>query len=81
METALGCIIGIDAENRIAEFNPAAELTFGYVRADVLGCSLIGLLIPPALREAHRQGTGALTGNLRRTWPWEAHQGFCIVCG
>ncbi len=56
VETALDCIIGIDAESHIFEFNPAAERTFGYTRADVLGRSLPELIIPPALHEAHRRG-------------------------
>ena len=56
VETALDCIVGIDAESRITEFNPAAERTFGHARADVLGLPLPDLLIPAALREAHLQG-------------------------
>ena len=36
LETALDPIITIDHEERIVEFNPAAEKTFGYARADVL---------------------------------------------
>jgi len=59
VETALDCIIGIDSESRITEFNPAAERTFGHARADVLGRSLPDLIIPPALREAHHQGLAA----------------------
>ncbi len=54
--TALDSIITIDADSRITEFNPAAERTFGHARADVLGRSLPELLIPEALREAHRNG-------------------------
>ena len=59
VETALDCIIGIDSQSCIIEFNPAAERTFGYARADVLGRSLPDLIIPPALREAHRRGLAA----------------------
>jgi len=54
--TALDSIIAIDADSRITEFNPAAERTFGHARADVLGRSLPELLIPEALRGAHRNG-------------------------
>jgi PAS domain S-box-containing protein len=55
-EAALDCIITIDHEGRILEFNPAAERTFGYARADVLGKSLADLIIPARAREDHRRG-------------------------
>ncbi len=53
---AIDCIITIDAESRILEFNPAAERTFGRRRQDVLGKPMIDLIIPPELRAAHRHG-------------------------
>ena len=56
LETALDCIIAMDHHGRVVEFNPAAERTFGYRRADVLGEELAGLIIPQAQREAHREG-------------------------
>lgn len=56
LEAALDCIITIDEDGRIVDFNPAAERTFGYQRAEVLGEPMVDLVIPPAHREAHRQG-------------------------
>jgi PAS domain S-box-containing protein len=56
LETALDCIITIDHESCILEFNPAAEKTFGYKRADILGKDLTQLIIPPPFRDAHRAG-------------------------
>ena len=56
LETALDCIITIDHEGRIIEFNPAAEKTFGYGRAEVLGRRMEELIVPPSLRESHRGG-------------------------
>ncbi len=56
IETALDCIVGIDSQSKVTEFNPAAEQTFGYKREDVVGRSLPELLIPNALREAHFKG-------------------------
>ncbi len=56
LETALDCIIAINEESRITEWNPAAEKTFGHVRADALGQVLPDLIIPPSLREAHLKG-------------------------
>jgi PAS domain S-box-containing protein len=55
IQGALDCIIEIDHENRILEFNPAAEQTFGFRREDVLGQKLVDLIIPQSLRERHRQ--------------------------
>ncbi len=55
-ETALDCIISIDHDGRVIEFNPAAERTFGYQRAEAMGKELAGLIIPPRLREQHRRG-------------------------
>jgi len=56
LESALDCIITIDHEGRIFEWNRSAESTFGYRRAEVLGKELAELVIPPALRERHRRG-------------------------
>ncbi|MGI8741782.1 MAG: PAS domain S-box protein [Bryobacteraceae bacterium] len=56
LESALDCIISIDQDSRILEFNPAAEKTFGYRRDDVLGQKLPELIIPPQYREGHYHG-------------------------
>lgn len=53
---AIDCVIGIDNEGRILEFNPAAERTFGYLRADVVGKEMSSLIVPEKYREAHRNG-------------------------
>ena len=56
LESVLDCIISIDHEGKIIEFNPAAETTFGYTRAKVIGKELAETIVPPSLREAHRRG-------------------------
>jgi len=56
LNSALDCIITIDEAGAITEFNPAAERTFGYARATVMGRPLAETIIPPSLRDAHRQG-------------------------
>jgi PAS domain S-box-containing protein len=56
LETALDCIISVNHESRIIEFNPAAEKTFGYRRADVLGKPMPELIIPVRYRDAHYKG-------------------------
>ena len=56
LESALDSIVTIDHEGKVFEWNRAAEKTFGYRRADVLGKVLADLIIPPKLRERHKQG-------------------------
>jgi PAS domain S-box-containing protein len=56
LSAALDCIITIDHQGRIVEFNPAAERTFGYTAAEALGQELAELIVPPPLREQHRRG-------------------------
>jgi PAS domain S-box-containing protein len=56
LQSALDCVITMDTDGRIVDFNPAAERTFGYVAADVVGKILSDVVIPVEFREAHRQG-------------------------
>src|ERR1043166_860915 len=56
LDNALDCIITIDANGRILEFNPAAERTFGFSREEAVGAELAELIIPPRMREQHRRG-------------------------
>jgi PAS domain S-box-containing protein len=58
LETALDCIITINHEGRVVEFNPAAERLFGYAGSDVRGRDIGDLIVPASLREAHRRGMG-----------------------
>ena len=56
LESALDCVIAMDHEGNVIEFNPAAERTFGYRREDVIGQEMAALIIPPHLRDRHRRG-------------------------
>jgi PAS domain S-box-containing protein len=56
LESSIDCVIAMNHEGKVIEWNPAAEKTFGYSRADVLGREMSELIIPSALREKHRQG-------------------------
>ena len=56
LDTALDCIIGMNQEGDIIEWNRAAERTFGRRRADVLGLELASVIIPERFRDGHRQG-------------------------
>jgi diguanylate cyclase (GGDEF)-like protein/PAS domain S-box-containing protein len=55
-DSALDAIVAMDDEGRILDFNPAAERTFGYTRAEVIGAKLADTIIPPAYRERHAKG-------------------------
>lgn len=56
LQSALDCIITINQDGLVMEWNPSSETTFGYRRDEVLGRDLADLIFPPALREAHRRG-------------------------
>jgi PAS domain S-box-containing protein len=58
LDSALDCIVTIDHEGYVTEFNPAAERTFGYFRHEVVGKQLAEVIVPPALRDKHRTGLG-----------------------
>ena len=56
LNAAFDSIILMDADGLIVEVNPAAERTFGYRAEEMVGRELAELIVPPDLREAHRQG-------------------------
>jgi PAS domain S-box-containing protein len=49
LEAALDCIITIDHEGKITEFNPAAEKNFGYTRKEIIGKSFADLIAPQSM--------------------------------
>lgn len=53
---ALDCVITMNADGRVVDFNPSAERTFGYSREQAIGEELASLIIPPELRDRHRKG-------------------------
>ena len=61
VDAALDCVIVINGDGRIVEWNTAAEVAFGYERVEALGKELAGLIIPVEHREAHRKAL-ALSG-------------------
>ncbi|MBC7990568.1 MAG: PAS domain S-box protein, partial [Luteimonas sp.] len=56
VQSALDAIIVIDQLGHIREFNPAAERVFRWRRAQVMGLDIAKVVIPPDLRDGHRQG-------------------------
>ncbi len=56
IRAALDGVITIDARGVVAEWNPAAELIFGYSADEAIGRNMAELIVPPDLREAHHRG-------------------------
>jgi PAS domain S-box-containing protein len=56
LDSSLDCIVAMNHEGCITEFNPAAERTFGYDRDGVVGKHLADVIVPTSLRESHRTG-------------------------
>jgi PAS domain S-box-containing protein len=56
LDSVLDCIVTMDADGKVIEFNAAAERTFGYTKAEVTGRPLAELIVPPLLRAAHTAG-------------------------
>jgi PAS domain S-box-containing protein len=56
VDTALDGVVAMNHEGLIVGFNPAAERIFGHRRDEVMGRPLADVIIPPELRERHRQG-------------------------
>jgi PAS domain S-box-containing protein len=55
LDVALDCVILIDESGRIAQFNPAAEVTFGYSAAEAVGTELVETIFPADRREPLRE--------------------------
>ena len=56
LDAALDAVITIDPGGRIVEVNAAVEAIFGYAPDALVGRELAEVLVPPALRERHRDG-------------------------
>jgi PAS domain S-box-containing protein len=56
LDAALDCVVTMDHKGCVVDFNPAAEATFGYGAAAVVGREMAELIVPPELRERHRRG-------------------------
>ncbi len=56
LDTALDAIISIDTNGHIIEFNKAAERMFGFRKEQLIGHEISETIIPPELRQLHRQG-------------------------
>jgi PAS domain S-box-containing protein len=52
-------VIGMNALGEVIEWSGAAEELLGFRREEALGRELAGLIIPPELRDRHREGLAA----------------------
>jgi diguanylate cyclase (GGDEF)-like protein/PAS domain S-box-containing protein len=50
----LDSVVAVDEQDRIIEFNPAAERAFDFMAGDVLGREIADVLVPPANRAFYR---------------------------
>jgi two-component system cell cycle sensor histidine kinase/response regulator CckA len=65
--SSLDCIIVMDQEGIIREWNPAAERMFGWSGEEAIGCVLGDLIVPEELRPRHKEALAraARTGESR----------------
>ena len=59
--SSLDCIIVMDEKGIVREWNPAAELTFGWTRGEAIGRALGNLIVPEELRQRHEEGLARAT--------------------
>ncbi len=55
VNASIDCIITMNPEGKIIQFNPAAERTFGYQDREVIGKEMGELFIPPSVRERQKR--------------------------
>ncbi|MFN8390154.1 MAG: PAS domain S-box protein [Bdellovibrionota bacterium] len=53
LQSALDCVMIIDPDGKVIEWNPAAERTFGYTRNEMVGVTLIDKIVPAEQREIY----------------------------
>jgi PAS domain S-box-containing protein len=56
LDTAQEAFVSMDSDGKIVDWNPQAEETFGWPRAEAVGRELAQTIIPPRLRGAHQEG-------------------------
>jgi PAS domain S-box-containing protein len=56
LDAALDAVVTMDEGGHVIGWNHAAEAIFGYPAAEAVGRDMAELIVPPALRDAHRRG-------------------------
>lgn len=64
IEASLDCVISVDAQGIVREWNAAARNTFGHRPEDAIGRSLGELVVPPALRPRFDRMVAGMEGSL-----------------
>ena len=62
LASSLDCILVMDDKGIIREWNPAAEITFGWTREEAIGRRLGDLIVPAELRQRHEEGLARAAG-------------------
>ena len=68
LDVAFDSVVTMDESGVVVAVNRAAARTFGYTEEEMVGRLVADVIIPPALRDAHRDGLarylqdGARTG-------------------
>ncbi|GMT39509.1 MAG: hypothetical protein IEMM0001_0244 [bacterium] len=60
-ESTLDALIVFDEKSIISEWNPQAEIIFGWKESEVIGRTLMETIIPPNFRERHQWGMETLS--------------------
>src|SRR5688500_10587393 len=63
LDASADCVIAVDRDGRIVEWNPAAEETFGHTRSQALGADLVDLIVPAEERESRRAALIAMVAD------------------
>ena len=61
--STLDCVVAVDEQDRLIEFNPAAERAFDYLASDILGREVADLIVPPENRAFYRSLAQRLRDN------------------
>jgi PAS domain S-box-containing protein len=56
LEVAFDSVVTMDHRGRVLGVNRAAQRTFGYTAEEMIGREVADVIVPPSLRDAHRQG-------------------------
>ncbi|HEX3654586.1 MAG TPA: response regulator [Pirellulales bacterium] len=56
INSAYDAFVAMNADGQIVDWNPQAEVAFGWSRAEVIGRQLSDTIVPPQYREAHNHG-------------------------
>ena len=56
IDSALSAVITINSDGSVLEWNPKAEVIFGWAAAEARGRKVEDLIVPPPFRAAHKKG-------------------------